>query len=440
MDAKLIAEDGLNRKLAIHVAAADVTEKTDTKLKDLGKKVKIQGFRPGKVPLSILRQRYLDNVLTEVLADTMQASVAQALEQHDLQPAMQPKVTKNDFEKGKDLDFEIELDVLPTIELADYTAFEIVAYEVEVTDKEIDDTLTRLAEQHKGSEKIADDRAAANGDILMIDFKGTVDGEAKPGMDAEDFKLVIGSGQFIPGFEEQLIGVKASEQTAVTVTFPQDYQATDLAGKEAVFDVVLKEIHQEKAAEINEELAKNLGKDSLDALKADVAADLKRNFQSLARNVTKRKLLDQLDAAHKFDCPASMIEAEFETVWRQVERDKEMDRLDQEDRDKSEEDLRAEYRAICERRVRLGLVLAEIGKVAKIEITDEEMREALRREAQRYPGQRQQVVDFYRQNPAAVQALRAPLLEEKAVDEILAKAQTTHESVDVESLQKQFAA
>ncbi len=440
MDAKLIAEDGLNRKLAIHVAAADLTAKTDTKLKDLGKKVKIQGFRPGKVPLTILRQRYLDNVLAEVLEETMQASVTHALDLHDLQPAMQPKVIKNDFEKGNDLNFEIELDVLPTIELADYSAFEVTAYDVEVTDKEIDETLARLAEEHKGSEKISDDRAAANGDMVVVDFKGTVDGEAKPGMDAEDFKLVIGAGQFIPGFEEQLSGVKAGEQKSVTVTFPQDYQANDLAGKEAVFDVVLKEIHQEKSAEVNEELAKSLGKDSLEMLKADVAADLKKNFQSLARNVTKRKLLDQLDATHRFECPASMIEAEFQTVWRQVERDKEMGRLDEEDQDKSEDDLKAEYRTICERRVRLGLVLAEIGKVAEIEVTNEEMGEALRREAQRYPGQGQQVIEFYRQNPAAVQTLRAPILEEKAVDEILSKAQTTHESVDVESLQKQFAA
>lgn len=440
MEAKLIAEQGLHRKLAIHVAAADLSGKADEKLSDLGKKLKIQGFRPGKVPMTVLRQRYLDNVLGEVLEETMQASVVKALESHDLKPAMQPKVTKTDFEKGKDLDFEVELDVLPTIELADYSSFAVTAYDVDVTDKEIDETLGRLAEQHKTSEKIAENRKTKDGDLVLIDFKGTVDGEAKPGMDAEDFKLMLGSDQFIPGFEQQLIGVKGGEDVTVIVTFPEDYQAKELAGKEAVFEVALKEIHQQKTAEINDDFAKTLGKDDLTALRADISEDLKKNFKDLARNVTKRKLLDQLDEAHQFQIPASMVDAEFDAVWKQVENDKKLGRLDEEDKDKSDEELKAEYRKICERRVRLGLVLAEVGNRAEVEVSKEEVREALMREAQRYPGQEQQVVDFYQQNPAALQTLRAPILEEKAVDLILQQAKTTEEKVTAEKLQEAFNA
>lgn len=440
MEAKLIAEDGLHRKLAIHVDAADLDTKTDEKLTELGKKIKIQGFRPGKVPMPVLRQRYLDNVLGEVLEETMQACVAEALETHALKPAMQPKVTKTDFDKGSDLDFEIELDVLPTIELADYSTFKVTSYDVEVSDKEIQDTLERVAAQNKGSEKIARNRKAKDGDIVIIDFKGTVDGEAKPGMDAEGFKLVLGSGQFIPGFEEQLIGVKGGDHQTVTVTFPEDYQAKDLAGKEAVFEVDLQEIHQETIAEIDDELAKTMGKETLEELKADVNEDLKKNFQNLARNVTKRKLLDQLDEAHKFDIPKSMVDAEFDAVWKQVENDIKLDRLDAEDKDKSEEELKAEYRTICERRVRLGLVLAEIGNKAEIDVSNDELRDALMREAQRYPGQEQQVVEFYQQNPTAIQSLRAPIMEEKAVDIILEAAETTEEKVSVEKLQEEFNA
>jgi len=440
MEAKLIAEDGLNRKLSIHVPAQALNEKADAKLMELGKKVKIQGFRPGKVPMAVLRQRYLDNVLGEVLEETMQASVAEALDSHELKPAMQPKVTKTDFDKGKDLDFEVELDVLPTIELADYSNYKLTSYDVEISDKEIDETLGRLAEQNKTSEKIAKNRKAKDGDIVLIDFKGTVDGEAKPGMDAEGFKLVLGSGQFIPGFEDQLIGVKGGEHQTVTVTFPEDYQAKDLAGKEAVFEVDLQEIHKEKIAEIDDELAKAMGKDDLAALKADVSEDLKKNFQDLARNVTKRKLLDQLDETHQFDIPASMVDAEFDAVWKQVENDMKLGRLDDEDKEKSEDELKDEYRKICERRVRLGLVLAEVGNKAEVEVTNDELREALMREAQRYPGQEQQVVEFYQQNPAALQSLRAPILEEKAVDVILEAAKTSEKKITAEKLQEEFNA
>lgn len=440
MEAKLIAEEGLSRTLSIHVPAAALTEKADAKLMDLGKKVKIQGFRPGKVPMAVLRQRYLDNVLGEVLDETMQASVAEALDSHELKPAMQPRVTKTDFEKGKDLDFEVELDVLPTIELADYSKYKLTSYDVEISDKEIDETLGRLAEHNKTSEKIAKNRKAKDGDIVLIDFKGTVDGEAKPGMDAEGFKLVLGSGQFIPGFEEQLVGVKGGEHQTVTVTFPEDYQAKDLAGKEAVFEVDLQEIHQEKVAEVDNELAKAMGKDDLGALKVDIAEDLKKNFQELARNVTKRKLLDQLDESHKFEIPSSMLDAEFDAVWKQVENDIKLGRLDEEDKDKSEDELKDEYRTICERRVRLGLVLAEVGNKAEVEVSNDELRDALMREAQRYPGQEQQVVEFYQQNPAALQGLRAPILEEKAVDVILEAAKTSEKKITAEKLQEEFNA
>lgn len=440
METKLIAEEGLNRKLSIHVDAADINAKADNKLIELGQKVRIQGFRPGKVPMAILRQRYLDSVLGEVLEETMQTSVAKALDTHELKPAMQPKVTKTDFDKGKDLDFEVTLDVLPTVELADFSEFEVTSYAVEVSDKEIDETLKQLAEQSKGSQKIARNRKARDGDIVLIDFQGRVDGEAKPGMDAEGFKLVLGSGQFIPGFEEQLIGVKGGEHATVTVTFPEDYQAKDLAGKEAVFEVDLKEIHQEKAAEIDDELAKSMGKDNLEALKADITEDLKKKFQDLARNVTKRKLLDQLDEAHQFETPASMVEAEFDSVWKQVENDIKLDRLDEEDKGKPEDELKAEYRKICERRVRLGLVLSEVGSTSNIEVTNEELRTALTREAQRYPGQEQQVIKFYQENPQALESLRAPILEDKAVDVILGVAKTSETEISVEALQNEFNA
>jgi trigger factor len=329
----------------------------------------------------------------------------------------------------------MSLEIMPEFEPADVTGIAVERMVAEPTDEEIADALDRIAQNNLAYD--AKEGEAAKGDAVVIDFVGTIDGEKFEGGSADGATLVIGSGRFIPGFEDQLVGAKAGDAIEVKVSFPDNYQVDTLKGKPAVFATTVKEVKAPKTPEINEDFAKTLGLENLDALRNAVKTQLSGDLNMASRQQVKRVLLDALDEKHSFDLPPMMVKAEFDQIWAQFEQEKNAGRLSEEDKGKSDEELRAEYHKIAERRVRLGLVLAEIGRRANVEITNEELGQSLRQEASRYPGQEKAVIDFYRNNPGALAQLRAPIYEEKVVDHILSKANVTEKKVSREELMKE---
>jgi trigger factor len=327
---------------------------------------------------------------------------------------------------------------MPEIVPMDFSKLELERQVAEVPDSAVDETLAKLAEQYRGSEPIKRARKSRKGDIVVIDFKGSIDGVEFPGGAGEGHQLELGSGQFIPGFEDQLIGTKPGDSVTVTVNFPEDYGARDLAGKEASFAVDVKEIRELTDTVVDDEFAKTLGQESLDDLKKAVRERLSLDYAGITRERLKRDLLDKLEKGHEFDVPPGMIEAEFESIWSQFEemRKNNPEEVDSEEADKSDDELKDEYRNIGRRRVQLGLLLAEVGNVNKIEVTAEEVNRALVQQAQRYPGQEQQIIKLYQENPQAMASLRAPIFEEKVVDFILEMAKVTERKVSIDELLK----
>ena len=373
----------------------------------------------------------------KVPASELQAKLDERIE--EIRPQM--KLIDGDMEavvKGEaDLSYNMNVDVMPEFEPADVTKLTITRPVAEVSQEQIDEALARIAEQNTQYEPRAKTAKAKDGDAVVMDFVGKIDGEAFEGGSAEQQTLVLGSGQFIPGFEDQLVGVKAGEEKEVTVTFPEEYGAEHLAGKEAVFEVKVHEVRAPKTADVDDEFAKGLGLESLEQLTGLVKDQLKAEHDGASRAKAKRNLLDQLDEAHSFDLPPNMVEQEFNQIWQQLQAEMDAGRTADEDKDKSEDELKEEYRKIAERRVRLGLVLAEIGRVADVRISEQEVNQALVREARQYPGQEQQVVEFFRNNPGAMAQLRAPIYEDKVVDHILEVAEITEETVSREDLFKE---
>tara|TARA_R110001632_G_scaffold124684_1_gene237701 strand:- start:22751 stop:23974 length:1224 start_codon:yes stop_codon:yes gene_type:complete len=404
--------------------------------------MKLKGFRPGKVPASHVRKLYGQDLMGELINKLVTETNQKALEDNELRPAGQPDVQiDGDMEavvKGQaDLSYNMNVDVMPEFEPADVSKLAITRPVAEVSQEQIDEALGRIAEQNTQYEARAKTAKAKDGDAVVMDFVGKIDGEAFEGGSAEQQTLVIGSGQFIPGFEDQLVGVKAGDEKDVTVTFPEEYGAADLAGKEAVFEVKVHEVRAPKTAELDDEFAKGLGLESLEQLTGLVKDQLKAEHDGASRAKAKRNLLDQLDEAHSFDLPPNMVEQEFNQIWQQLQAEMDAGRTADEDKDKSEDELKEEYRKIAERRVRLGLVLAEIGRVADVRISEQEVNQALIREARQYPGQETQVVEFFRNNPGAMAQLRAPIYEDKVVDHILEVAEITEETVSREELFKE---
>ena len=380
----------------------------------------------------------MGELINKLVTETNQ----KALEDNELRPAGQPDVQiEGDMEavvKGEaDLSYNMNVDVMPEFEPADVTKLKITRPVAEVAQEQIDEALARIAEQNTQYEARAKTAKAKDGDAVVMDFVGKIDGEAFEGGSAEQQTLVLGSGQFIPGFEDQLVGVKAGEEKEVNVTFPEAYGAADLAGKDAVFEVKVHEVRAPKTPEIDQEFAKGLGLESLEQLTGLVKDQLKAEHDNASRAKAKRNLLDQLDEAHSFDLPPNMVEQEFGQIWQQLQAEMDAGRTADEDKDKSEDELKEEYRKIAERRVRLGLVLAEIGRVADVRISEQEVNQALIREARQYPGQETQVVEFFRKNPGAMAQLRAPIYEDKVVDHILDVAEITEETVSREDLFKE---
>ena len=428
--------EGLSREYIINLPANEIEEKIAHKLREIQRTASLPGFRPGKVPVPVLRKRFGQAVLGEVLERAVGDSSEQALSEKGVRPAMQPEIEITSFEDGSDLEYKMSVETLPDIKLTDLAKIKLERLVPEADPKDIDDALENIAMAHKTSEPIKRKRKSKAGDIVVIDFVGLVDGEEFPGGKAEDYQLELGSNSFIPGFEDQLIGINVDNQTDVNVTFPDGYGATELAGKNAVFKVKVKEIREATPALIDDELAKKTGMENLDKLKESIAEEQAREYNSVARMRVKRLLLDQLFEAHEFEVPGKMVDQEFDAIWNQYEDQKKAqaenpDNAADTANEKSEDEQRDEFREIAGRRVRLGLLLAEIGRQNEIQIGQEEVNRAIMEEARKYQGQEQKVLEFYKENPQALENVTAPLFEEKVVDFILELAKVTDKKVSV---------
>jgi trigger factor len=428
--------EGLAREFKVVVPAATIEEQVNAKLEEIKSQVRLPGFRPGKIPAKLLRQRYGKSVMGEVLEAAVNESTSKVLADNELRPAVQPKIEVTAFDEGKDLEYDISVEVIPAIEPMDFSKLNLTREVVELDDAKVTETLDRIAAAQGTTEALKRKRKSKTGDVLVIDFLGKVGGEPFEGGKAEDYELELGSGTFIEGFEDQLTGANAGDETVVKVTFPENYGSDELAGKDAEFDVIVKEIKEKKPAEIDDELAKKLGQDTLESLKEAIRKDFGREYESVARQKMKRDLLDQLADNHSFDLPSSLVENELTGIIGQIKQAREAGQEDDETKGKSEEELTEEFREIAERRVLLGLLLAEVGRNNNIQITQDDINKVLVAEAQKYPGQEQQVIEFYKNNPQALQALQGPVYEDKVVDYIVELAKVEEKTVTVEELLK----
>ncbi len=427
--------DSLKREYKIVIPATDLEARTTSRLEELKGQVNIPGFRRGKVPMSIMRKRFGQSVLGEVLEKAVQDSMQKVIEDNALKPALQPTIDVNEaFEPGADLAITMSLEVLPEVGDVDFASITLERETTQVADEKVEEALGTLAEQRKTNEAIEDARPAASGDVAVIDFLGKRDGEPFEGGAAEDYELELGSGAFIPGFEDQVIGVSVGEEKVITVTFPEDYPAEELAGKDVTFDITLKGLKAPVVPALDDELAKTFGKDSLEELRTTVREDLQKEYDEVSRQKVKRKLLDSLAERCTFDVPQGLVDAEFEGIWQQLSQAKEQGQLDEEDAAKSEDELKTEYRGIAERRVRLGLLLADVGQKNEIKVNQEDLNAALMREMRRFPGQEMAVLNYYRQNTQAMEQLRAPVFEDKVCNFIIELAAVTDKPVSPEEL------
>ncbi len=441
--------EGLSREMKVTVAAKDIEEKINLRLQEVAQSASLPGFRPGKVPVGLLRKRFGPSILGEILDQAVNDSSAQALAEKGIRAATQPQVEITSFDEGKDLEYTLAVDILPEITPMDFPKLKLEKLVLKPDEKQIEETLENLANAHKTSEPISAKRKTKSGDVCVIDFVGKLDGVEFAGGKADGYHLELGSGSFIPGFEEQLIGVDVGADVEVKVNFPAEYAAKDLAGKEAVFDVKVHEIREATPAPIDDELAKKAGLESLDALKERIVEGQRREFDQMARMQVKRVLLDQLADSHDFEMPPKMVEMEFDNIWAQFEeqRKQEHDHEHGHDHDhdhdhahdhddKSDEEHKAEFRDIAERRVKLGLLLSEVGRANAIQVSPEDVNRAMMQEAQKYPGQEQQVLEFFRSNPQAQEQIKAPVFEEKVIDYIIELAQVTEKPASFEDLIK----
>jgi trigger factor len=434
--------EGLSRVYGVTVPAQDLNDKLETRIKEITPQLTIKGFRPGKVPAGHVRRLHGKALMAEVVEQTLSESTQKVIEDSKARPAGEPDLKPDGdlqqvIEGKADLAYEISFEVMPDIELMDLSTISLTRPVYEPSEAEIDEAVGELAAQNKTYEdRTGKTVKAKKDDMVVIDFLGRVDGEAFEGGSATDTEIVLGAGRFIPGFEEQLIGAKPDSDVTVNVTFPDDYPAENLKGKAAEFEVKVKAVKAPKASEADDALAERLGVESLAKLRELLKTNLEGQYAGASRFKVKRALLDVLDAKHDFPLPPKMVEGEFETIWRQVQADKAREGLPPEDVEKTDEQLEAEYRKIAERRVRLGLLLAEVGRANSVTVNDQELAEAMRQEAVRYGPQAQQVFDYLRRDPNAQAQLRAPLFEEKVVDLILEKAKVEEAKVSKEELLK----
>jgi trigger factor len=437
MQVKEIKSEGLKVELEVTVPANDIHKAREVELKEVGKKVKLDGFRPGKAPLKMLEKKYGRAVMGDVLERVVSQTTAKVLKEKNFRPAMQPKIEVKEFDEGKDLTFKMEFETLPSVEVMDLKGLKLTRPVAKTEVSKVDETLQTLAKSARSTKAVEEDRATKKGDIAVITFHGRTkdDGVMHEGMHAHGVELELGSGQFIPGFEEQLVGKKSGDKVEVNVTFPKEYGAKELAGREAVFDTIIEGIKEAAPAEINDELAKRFGMDGVDALRKAIEQQLNAEYEGHSRLKLKRQLLDILDQKHDFEIPQAMVDAEYQGIEKQIEQERKSNPAEN-GADLTDEE-REELRLIAERRVRLGLILSEIGTKNKIVVTDQELQRAVIAEAQKYPGQEKQVFDFFKKNRAALDSLRAPIFEEKVVEMIFKDAEISDKEVSIEELLKE---
>jgi trigger factor len=431
--------EGLRREYKIVIGATDLDQKLTGRIEEMKPEVQLKGFRKGKAPVSYLKKTFGKSMMGEIVEAAVNESSQKAVTDNSLKPAFPPQIDliseMQQVVDGKsDLEFTVKVDLMPDFELTDPAKLKVEKLVADVTDAEVDKAVDNLAKQGRTYSPRAEGEAAEKDDSVKLDFVGRVDGEEFPGGKVEDFSLVLGSGQFIPGFEDQLIGVKAGEERELKVTFPADYPDAKLAGKDAVFTAKVKEVSKPDPLVVDDELAKKLGLDSLATLKDRVRDQLKADFSRASRMHLKRRILDALDAAHSFSLPPTMVESEFDAIWKAVEAELQREGKTAADEGKTEDELKKEYHDIAERRVRLGLVLARIGEQNGISLTQDEVQRAIAARARQFPGQEQQVFNFYANNQRAQAEIRAPLFEEKVVDFIAELAEVTEKKVDRETL------
>lgn len=430
-----LKSEGLNKSYKVVIENKEFVKEVDTKLARIAKQVKLPGFRAGKAPLTMVKQKYLNEVMGEALDDAIRNGSNKVMADNKLRPATQPAIKIVAFGEDKDVEFDMDVEVLPEIKLGDFSKISLNKYVADVPAEEVEKAVSYLANARKET-TVVDGKAAQKGDTVMIDFVGSVDGVEFNGGKGDNYPLELGSGSFIPGFEDQLIGAKAGDKVDVKVKFPDNYHAKDLAGKDSVFAVSVKEVREPKSVEINDELAKSLGAESLEKLKENLTNRIKSDYENASRMKLKRHLLDALDKEYKFDVPNSLVDAEYKAIVEQYEQAKKYNQLDEEEKSKKEADLLKEYKDIAIRRVKLGLLLSEVGQEAKVTIKPEDINAAIMNEVKKYPGQEQMVLDYYLKNKQAVEALKAPIFEEKIIDHVISIVNLNEKKVSVEELYK----
>jgi len=444
MEVTETAAAGLKREYRVIVPATDLEAKVNARLDDLKGRVQLRGFRPGKVPVAHLKRLYGKSAMAEVIEAAVREANSKIVTERGLKLATEPKVVlsaEEDAVEGiiagkSDLAYTVEMEIVPPITLADFKTIKLERLTAPVEDAEIDPALQAIAEQNRPFND-GDEAPAKKGDRVTVSFQGTIDGTPFEGGAANDVALMLGSGEFIPGFEDQLEGIKAGESRTVNTKFPDNYRVATLAGKDAVFAVTAKKVETPGSVTLDDEFAKTLGLESLGKLRDALRERIEREHAAASRQKIKRALLDQLDTKHKFDPPPTLVEEEFNNVWSTIENDLKQQGRTFADEGTTEEKARQEYRTIAERRVRLGLVLAEIGEKNNIKVTDDQLTQAIVSQARMMPGQEQRVWEYYRNNPAALAAVRAPLFEDKVIDFLLELANVTEKQVSREELFKE---
>ena len=429
--------EGLKRAYKIVVPASDIEEKLISRLTEIAKTIRMPGFRPGKVPVNMIRKLHGGAVMGEILEQTVNESSQSAILEKELRPVVQPKIGIDKFDEGVDLEYTMEMEVFPNIELTDFAKIKIEKLKVPADEEQVSQIIDQMASGQKETKPVEKNRPIASGDVAVIDFTGSVDGEEFAGGKADDYNLDIGSGSFIPGFEDQIIGHDVGDEFDVNVTFPEEY-TSELAGKNAVFAVKIKELRESIPADIDDAFAQKMGAENLENLRAKLRENQEQELNVYSRMRVKRELLDILDDKHTFDLPDGMVESEFNTVWEQFDQQRKdhPDQIDEDDKGKTDNELKKQYREISARRVRLGLLLTEIGQKNEITVSPEEVNRAIVQEAQQFQGREKEVFDYYKKNPEAMQSLQAPLLEDKVVDFILELADVNEKDVTVEELMK----
>jgi len=426
--------DGLKRGFTVVVPEPELAAKREKRLAELGRTMQIPGFRPGKVPMSMVRKRYGAAVSAEIVEGAVNEASDQLLSERNLRPAVQPKLEITKPGQNSDLEFTVEMEILPEITLPALDDITLSKPVAAVSDEAIAEALNKLAAQRQSFIPVEEPRAAVKGEQLTVDFIGRIDGTAFDGGTASDVAVIVDGQGFIPGFTEQMVGMAPGETRTITVNFPEDYGAKELAGKTAAFEITAKSLAVAQTPAIDDEFAKAVGLESLDELRGKVTEQISREYDQMTRLKLKRGLLDALAERAQFEAPVSLVEAEFAEIWRQVEQEKSAGRADPEDAAKDEDTLKAEYRAIADRRVRLGLLVAEIGRSNAITVTEQDMQRAMFNEAMKYRDQAMQVLEFFKKNPQALERFRGPIFEDKVVDYLLGRVTQEETSVTPEEL------